>query len=552
MEKIWLKHYQPSVPEVINPDSYESLLDIFAESCNQYADKPALANLGQQITYREWETLSKHFATFLQQSLGLAKGTRIAIMLPNTLQYPIALFGAFLAGLTIVNVNPLYTIPEIEYQLNDSGVEVILVLANFAHVLEKALPKTQVKHVVVTELGDLFSFPKKQFVNFFVKYIKKMVPDWHIPHAIKFTDAMLKGKQQILKPIKLTREDIAFLQYTGGTTGIAKGAILTHRNMIANLLQAEVWVSPVCKKGEEIIITALPLYHIFSLTANLLTFTRFGALNVLITNPRDIPHFINELKKFSFTAITGVNTLFNALLNHPEFSKLDFSHLKVCLGGGMAVQQVVAERWKTITGTPLIEAYGLTETSPAACINPFDIPKYNGTVGLPISSTEVSIRDEKNQELGCNEAGELCIKGPQVMKGYWNNPSETKNVFTEDGWLKTGDIAIIDDQGFVHIVDRKKDMIIVSGFNVYPNQVEAVIASYPGVNEVAVVGIPDGSSGEIVKAFIVKKDPLLTVEAITHFCRENLTAYKIPKIIEFRDELPKTNVGKILRRALKE
>lgn len=552
VEKIWLKSYQSNVPAEINPDSYSSLIDLYHQGCNRYATKPALANLGHTITYQEWDRLSSQFAAFLQHNLNLKKGDRIAIMLPNTLQYPIALFGAFLAGLTVVNVNPLYTVPELVHQLNDSGAETILVLANFASVLEQALPQTKIKNVIVTQLGDLIPSPKGAIVNFVVKYIKKMVPHWHIPAAIGFKTALKNGKDKTLAPVKLTGDDIAFLQYTGGTTGVAKGAILTHRNMVANLLQAGAWISSICKEGAETVITALPLYHIFSLTANCLTFMKIGALNVLITNPRDLPLFIADLKKYKFTAFTGVNTLFNALLNHPELAKVDFSHLKLTLGGGMTVQKIVAERWKEATGCALLEAYGLTETSPAVCINPFNLQEYNGSIGLPIPSTIVSIRDDEGNELSVNEPGELCVKGPQVMRGYWNNEAETKKVFTADGWLKTGDVATIDENGFVRIVDRKKDMIIVSGFNVYPNEIEAVIASHPGVLEAAVIGYPDTVTGEVIKAFIVRKDPLLTPDAIKAYCRQHLTGYKIPKIIEFRNELPKTNVGKILRRALRD
>lgn len=551
MEKIWLKNYQPGVPAEINPDTYSSLVNIFNQNCVKYATKPALANLGHQLNYAEWHQLSTQFAAFLQHDLKLPKGSRLAIMLPNTLQYPIAVFGGFLAGLTIVNVNPLYTVTELVHQLNDSGAEAIIVLANFAHTLEQALPKTKIKHVIITQLGDLIPFPKGQIVNLVVKYVKKMIPDWNISHAIMFKAALASGKNRTLTPVTVTGDDIAFLQYTGGTTGVAKGAILTHRNMIANLLQAGVWISSVCKQ-DETIITALPLYHIFSLTANLLMFMELGALNVLITNPRDIPNFIKDLKRYKFSVITGVNTLFNALLNNPQFSSVDFSHLKLTLGGGMAVQKAVAERWQQTTGCPLLEAYGLTETSPAVCINPFNLDHYNGSIGLPIPSTLISIRDENNNELGINEPGELCVKGPQVMRGYWNNPAETEKVFTPDGWLRTGDIATVDEEGFVRIVDRKKDMIIVSGFNVYPNEVEAVIASHPGVLEAAVIGLPDNFTGETIKAVIVKKDPALTKEEIIAFCRKHLTAYKIPKVVEFRSELPKSNVGKILRRALRD
>jgi long-chain acyl-CoA synthetase len=552
VEKIWLKSYPQDVPAEINPDSYASLIDIFLESTEKYAHQPALDNMGSQMTYAEWLEKSRIFAAYLQQECGFQKGDRIAIMMPNLLQYPVALFGTLIAGLTVVNVNPLYTVPELVHQLNDSGAVGVVALANFAHIVEKALPQTpSVKKVIVTELGDLFKPIKGWIINFVVKYIKKMVPAWNIPTAIPFKKIMCNAAGHIFKPMVLSGADVAFLQYTGGTTGVSKGAVLTHRNMIANLQQASAWIAPVLVPGKEVVITALPLYHIFSLTANCLTFMKVGALNVLITNPRDIPGFVKTLSKVPFSVMTGVNTLFNALLHSPDFAKLDFSHMKFALGGGMAVQKAVAERWLQVTGTPLLEAYGLTETSPAVTINPLNLANFNGSIGLPIPSTDIMICDDQENEVSIGSPGELYIKGPQVMREYWHNPEETKKVFSKDGWLKTGDVATVDEQGFVRIVDRKKDMIIVSGFNVYPNEIEDVVASNPGVLEVAVIGVPDAGTGEAVKCFIVKKDQNLTKEDIIAYCRKQLTGYKIPKLVEFRTELPKTNVGKILRRALR-
>jgi long-chain acyl-CoA synthetase len=455
------------------------------------------------------------------------------------------------AGYTVVNCNPLYTEREIEHQLKDSGAELIVIMENFAHVLDKVVSRTPVKHVMVTQLGDMLDFPKRQLVNLVVKHVKKMVPDWNIPNAIQLRNALSEGSRHKMEKVEITHEDIAFLQYTGGTTGVSKGAILTHRNIIANLQQAHAWLAPFLK-GQEIIVTALPLYHIFALTANCLTFFKVGATNILITNPRDIPGFVKELAKYPFTAITGVNTLFNALINNPEFAKLDFRPLHVTLGGGMAVQRAVAERWKQITGVPLIEAYGLTETSPAATINPLDLEEYNGSIGLPISSTEVAIRDDAGNDLPIGASGELCIRGPQVMRGYWQRPEETEKVLMPDGFLRTGDVAVMDSSGFLKIVDRKKDMILVSGFNVYPNEIEDIIALHPGVLEAAAVGVSDPKTGEAVKLYVVKKDPNLTADQLIEHCRANLTAYKVPRQITFRNELPKTNVGKILRRELRD
>jgi long-chain acyl-CoA synthetase len=551
VQKIWLNYYSKGVPAEINPDQYPSINAIFDMACENFSNNPAFENLGEQLSYQEIKILASAFAAFLQQKLNLKKGDRVGIMMPNLLQFPIALFGILQAGGVVVNINPLYTPVELQYQLKDAEIDTLIVLANFANTVEKALSGTKVKHIIVTELGDSFSFLKRILVNFVVKKIKKMVPDYHLPGALHFRDVIATGKTLSLSPVTVLPEDIAFLQYTGGTTGIAKGAMLTQRNMVANMLQVKAWVSPLLKAGEETIVTALPLYHIFSLTANCLTFFEFGGLNVLITNPRDIPGFVKTLKKLKFTVITGVNTLFNALLHHREFKNIDFSHLKLALGGGMAVQQTIAERWEQVTGKPLSEGYGLTEASPVVTINPMELSYYSGSIGLPVSSTEVAILDENEREVALGQPGELCVKGPQVMKGYWKNPEETAKIFTSQGWLRTGDIVTMDEKGFIRIVDRKKDMILVSGFNVYPNEIEGVIAAHPKVLEVGVVGESDGASGETVKAVIVKKDASLTAQEIIQFCREKLTGYKIPKKIEFREALPKTNVGKILRRELR-
>ncbi len=552
MEKIWLKSYPPGVPAEIDVNEFRSLGDLFDRSVKRFADKTAYVCMGKAITYAELDAASARFGAFLQRDLGLPKGTRVALMMPNVLQYPIAMFGALRAGYTIVNVNPLYTARELEHQLKDSGAEAIVILENFAHTLEQVRAQVPIKHVIVTSLGEMLGFPKGAIVNFVVRRVRKLVPPWTLDGHLSFGDALARGAAHALQPVEVGHEDAAFLQYTGGTTGVAKGAVLTHRNIVANLQQAHAWISPVVTEGREIIITALPLYHIFSLTANCLTFIKIGATNVLIPNPRDIPGFIKELAKHRFTVITGVNTLFNALLNNPEFAKLDFSSLRVALGGGMAVQQAVAEKWKQITGVALVEAYGLTETSPAVTINPLDLKAFNHSIGLPISSTEVSIRDDDGIEQAIGQRGELCVRGPQVTPGYWNRPEETRRVFTADGFLRTGDIAVMDDKGFVTLVDRKKDMVLVSGFNVYPNEVEDIVANHPGVLEVAAIGVPDERSGEAVKVFVVRKDPALTAEALIAHCRENLTGYKVPHHVEFRDELPKSNVGKILRRELRE
>jgi long-chain acyl-CoA synthetase len=552
VEKIWLQTYPKDVPADINPNLYPSLVALFETNCQRFSNKTAFSNLGTELTYAELEEKSHHFAAFLQQELKLAKGTRVAIMMPNLLQYPIVLFGALCAGMTVVNVNPLYTPPELAHQLRDSGAEAIVVLANFAHVLEKALSQTAIKHVIVTEVGDLFGSVKGALVNFVVKHIKKMVPAWQIAGALKFNNVLQQGAQKSFQRVEINGDDIAFLQYTGGTTGVAKGAMLSHRNMVANVTQALAWFGDRLHPGEEIVIAALPLYHIFALTICSLAFLGVGAHAVLITNPRDIPQFIKTLRRLPFTIFIGVNTLYNALLNRPEFSRLDFKSLHLNVAGGMAMQRPIAERWRQLTGTFILEGYGLTEASPIVSVNPANITEFTGSIGLPMPSTDVKICDEEGKEVALGESGELYVKGPQVMPGYWQRPDETKKVFTEDGWLKTGDVVRMDAKGFMYMVDRKKDMVIVSGFNVYPSEVEEVIAAHPGVLEVGVIGVTSEKSGEVVKAFIVKKDPNLTEKDILDFCGEHLTRYKIPKIIVFRDELPKSNVGKILRRKLRE
>ncbi len=552
MDKIWLRSYQEGVPAEIDLSEFQSLGELFEKSVAQYRDRVAYINMGGQLTYGELDKLSRDFAAYLQSVLKLARGTRIAIMMPNVLQYPVCMLGALRAGYVVVNCNPLYTPRELEHQLKDSGAEAIVILENFAHTLEETIARTPVKHVVMARMGDLLGFPKGAIVNFVVKYVKKMVPSWNLPRAVNFNSALSKGAAAAFVPVPVLQEDLAFLQYTGGTTGVSKGAMLTHRNILANLAQAHAWIKPAVQEGSEVVITALPLYHIFALTANCFTFLKIGATNVLITNPRDIPGFVAELGKYPFTVLIGVNTLFNALLNNEAFAALDFSKLKVTLGGGMAVQKAVAEKWKKITGKPLIEAYGLTETSPAVTINPLNIPEYNGAIGLPVGSTEVAIRDDDGVDQPLGQPGELCVRGPQVMKGYYNRPEETAKVFMADGFLRTGDVAVMDEKGFLRIVDRKKDMILVSGFNVYPNEVEDVVALHPGVLEVAAIGVPNEKSGEAVKIFVVRKDPKLTAEAIIAHCRDSLTGYKVPHYVEFRDELPKTNVGKILRRALRD
>jgi len=551
MEKVWLKSYPPGVPEEVDLDAYASVTDVFEQAINRFGERPCFSNMGTTLTYSDMDRYTDQLASFLQNLPGMGKGDRVAVMMPNVLQNPIAIFAILRAGLTVVNTNPLYTPRELRHQLSDSGAKVIIVMENFCDTLAEVIADTPIQCVITTQLGDLLKFPKSVIVNLVVKYLKKMVPAFSLAHSITFKQALRAGSAQPHRPVPVTHDDLAFLQYTGGTTGVAKGAMLTHGNMTANMQQASAWIQDQVNEDDEVIITALPLYHIFSLTANCLVFMKLGALNYLITNPRDMRGFVKELQGLRFTALTGVNTLFNGLMNTPGFEKIDFSPMKLSLGGGMAVQQPVAERWQKLTGTPLLEAYGLTETSPAVCINPLNLRKFNGSIGLPVPSTEVSFQDEEGNILPQGEVGELCVRGPQVMKGYWNKPEETAKVLSSDGWLKTGDVAQMDEQGFVRIVDRLKDMILVSGFNVYPNEIETVIASHEGVLEVGVIGEPDADSGEVVKAVIVRKDPALDTATIIAHCRENLTAYKVPKIVEFRDELPKTNVGKILRRELR-
>lgn len=551
IDKPWLKTYPPEIPADIHLDSYSSIAHILESVCQKYPNHPAFSNFGTVLTFTDIDRLSKCFATYLLKDLKLSKGDRVAIMLPNILQYPIAIFGILRAGLVVVNTNPMYTPRELKHQLNDAAVSAIVVLDNFAKTLQDVLPETQLKHVILTRIGDQLGFPKSWIYNLVTRYIKRLVPAYQLPKAIAFNDALALGAQQQLTTPSVQSEDIAFLQYTGGTTGVAKGAVLTHRNMVANMLQASAWFGPHIRLGEEVMITALPLYHIFALTCNCLTFMNFGGLNVLITNPRDMPGFIKELSKTRFTAITGVNTLFNTLMNTDGFSRLDFSSLHMTFGGGMAVQRAVAERWKKITGCLLIEGYGMTESSPVASLNLLG-SEFNGSIGLPAPSTELSVQDDAGNHLPMGEIGELCIRGPQVMRGYWQKPEETKQVLSTDGWLRTGDMGKMDKDGFFYIVDRKKDMILVSGFNVYPNEIEDVIATHPGVLEVAAVGIPDEKSGEAVKVVIVRKDKQLTAEDIKAHCKLSLTGYKMPRVVEFRDSLPKTNVGKILRRELKK
>ncbi len=551
MEKFWLKSYPPGVPAEIDPSGYASLNAMVDQSFASFADRVAFVQMGREVTYRELDALTRDFAAWLQHEAGLQKGDRVALMMPNILQYPIAIFGVLRAGMVVVNTNPLYTAPELEHQLKDSGAKAILVLENFAHVLQDVVAHTAVKKVLVTAVGDMLGAPKSWIVNFVVRHKRKQVRPWHIEGAIDFRHALAAGRQHAVTPVALKHEDVAFLQYTGGTTGVSKGAMLTHRNIVANVLQAQAWIGPTFPKEACILISPLPLYHIFGLTANCLLFMLLGWKNVLITNPRDFPAFVAEMKKYPFTFMTGVNTLFNALLHTPGFESVNFSKLVVTLGGGMAVQQSVAEKWKQVTGRVLTQAWGLTETSPAACINPCE-EDFNGSIGLPIPSTEVSIRNDDGVELAQGEVGEICVRGPQVMAGYWQRPDETEKVMLPGGWLRTGDIGHLDAKGYVFIEDRKKDMILVSGFNVYPNEVESVIVTHPGVLEAAAVSQPDEKSGEVVAVFVVPKLPGLTEQDIIDHARKSLTGYKVPKHVYLRKELPKTNVGKILRRALRD
>lgn len=551
LNKVWLKRYPADVPAEINADRYTSLVELFEHAALQYADQTAFINMGQPMTYRQLDKQSRDFAAWLQQGLGLNQGDRVALMMPNLLQYPVALFGVLRAGMVVVNVNPLYTPRELKHQLNDSGASAIVIVSNFAHTLEKVVAETPIKHVMLTRMGDQLAPIKATLVNFVVKYVKKLVPKYHLPGAVPFRSALQQGAQMTYQRPTLTNSDLAFLQYTGGTTGVAKGAMLTHGNMQANLEQTKATYGKLLRAGKEQVVTALPLYHIFALTVNGLLFLDLGGTNLLITNPRDIPGFVKELSKFPFTAITGVNTLFNALLNDENFNKLDFSTLRLSAGGGMAVQKAVAERWEKLTGHYLLEGYGLTECSPLVSVNPYDITCHTGSIGLPVPSTDVRIVDDEDNDVAPGEPGELCIRGPQVMVGYWQRPDATEEVL-KNGWLHTGDVVTVDGEGFIRIVDRKKDMILVSGFNVYPNEIEDVLMQHPKVREAAAIGVPSDLSGEAVKVCIVKKDPSLTKEEVLDHCRRQLTGYKVPKIIEFRDELPKTNVGKILRRELRD
>ncbi|HSN21174.1 MAG TPA: AMP-binding protein [Usitatibacter sp.] len=552
VERIWLKSYPPGVPADVPVDAFASLRAVLERSCERFAELPAFTCMGRTLTYAQVDGLSRDFASWLQSAAGLGKGARVAIMMPNLLQYPVALFGALRAGLVVVNCNPLYTTRELEHQLNDAGAEAIVILENFAHTLQEVVARTSIRRIVTTQVGDLLGFPRSLVVNAAVKHVKRMVPPWSLPAPVAFNDALAEGRRHALTEPPLAHGDLAFLQYTGGTTGVSKGAMLTHGNIVANLEQVAAWICNGLEEGREVVITALPLYHIFALTGSCLLNLRIGAHNVLITNPRDLPAFVKELSRRPFSTMSGVNTLFNALLDTPGFAELDFSRLKLALGGGMAVQRAVAERWKRVTGKPLLEAYGLTETSPGACINPLvEGADYNGTAGLPIPSTVVTIRDDEGRILPVGETGEICIAGPQVMKGYWNRPDETARAMTADGAFRTGDIGLLTPEGYVKIVDRKKDMILVSGFNVYPNEVEDVIAMLPGVREVCAVPAPDERSGETVRAVIVRKDPSLTKEQVIEHCRRQLTGYKVPHIVEFWNELPKSNVGKVLRREVR-
>lgn len=555
MEKLWLKNYPAGVPAEIDASQFRSLAQLLEESFRTYADRRAFICMDHAITYGELDQLSHAFAAWLQ-SRGLRPGARVAIMMPNVLQYPVVLAAVLRAGYVVVNVNPLYTPRELEHQLKDSGAEAIVILENFASTLQAVLSATPVKHVVVASMGDLLGTVKGAIVNFVVRNVKKMVPAWELPHCVRFKDVLAEGRKMTLKPVNTGPDDVAFLQYTGGTTGVSKGATLLHRNIVANVLQSEAWMQPALAKGapidQVVTITALPLYHIFALTVCCLLGMRSGGLSILIPNPRDIPGFIKELQKYKFHMLPAVNTLYNALLNHPDFAKIDFSGLRVANGGGMAVQEAVAKNWLAKTGCPIIEGYGLSETSPSATCNPTNTDAFSGTIGLPLPSTDVSIRDDDGNELPLGQPGEICLRGPQVMAGYWNRPDETAKVMTADGFFKTGDIGVMDERGYTKIVDRKKDMILVSGFNVYPNEVEGVVAECPGVLEVAAVGVPDQHSGEVVKLFVVKKDPALSEADVIAFCKDRLTGYKRPKYVEFRTELPKTNVGKILRRELRD
>jgi long-chain acyl-CoA synthetase len=551
VDRIWLEHYPAGVPAEIDVDQYASVREMFEECCRAFARRPVFSCMGRTITFADLDALSSTFGAWLQ-GIGCTKGTRVALMMPNVLQYPICIFGTLRAGCAVVNVNPLYTPRELEHQLVDSGAEVIVVVENFAQTLQQVVARTKIRRIVVTSIGELLAI-KGRLVDLVLRRVKRAIPKWSLPGAIRFTDAMKQGRKRSLSRIPIGHDDLAFLQYTGGTTGVAKAAMLVHRNLVANMLQARAWLRPVLDENRrEVILTPLPLYHIFSLTANCLVFMSIGGENVMITNPRDIAGFIKEMRRYRFTAMTGVNTLFNALLNHPRLRSVDFASFRLALGGGMAVQEAVARRWKTVTGVPLVEAYGLTETSPAATINPFDGAEYNGSIGLPIPSTDVVLRDDEGNDVPADQPGEICIRGPQVMAGYWQRPAETAHAMTADGYFKTGDIGTMDARGYIRIVDRKKDMINVSGFNVYPNEIENVVMMHEGVVECAVVGVPDRKSGEAVKLYVVRRDERLKAQQLIAHCRTQLAGYKCPREVEFRSELPKSNVGKILRRELRE
>ncbi|WP_428851746.1 long-chain fatty acid--CoA ligase [Imbroritus primus] len=553
MDKIWLKHYPAGVPAEIDASQYASVPHLLEDSFSKYAARPAFECMGKTLTYAELDTQSRQFAAWLQ-ARGLAPGARVALMMPNVLQYPIALAAVLRAGYVVVNVNPLYTPRELEHQLKDSGAEAIVILENFAHTLEQVVARTAVRHVVVASMGELLGWPKGSIVNLVVRHVKKLVPAWQLPGSVSFRSALDAGKTLAMTPVHSQPGDLAFLQYTGGTTGVAKGAMLTHRNVIANLLQTEAWLQPGIHDKSKVltIVCALPLYHIFALTVCALMGMRMGARNLMIPNPRDIPGTLKELSKTEFHILPAVNTLFNALVNHADFAKVNWSSLMIAVGGGMAVQKAVADKWYARTGVPILEGYGLSETSPVASSNPPTATEFSGTIGMPLPGTDFAIRDDDGRDVPLGQPGEICVRGPQVMAGYWNMPAETAKVMTPDGFFKTGDIGIMDERGYTRIVDRKKDMILVSGFNVYPNEVEGVAAECPGVLEVAAVGVPDEHSGEIVKLYVVKKDPALTEADVLAFCKERLTGYKRPRHVEFRNELPKTNVGKILRRELRD
>ncbi len=552
MEKIWLKHYPAGAPAEIDPDQFASLKHLFEESFRKFPTRPAFSNMGRTLSYAQIDELSRRFGAWLQKEAGLKKGDRVAIMMPNVLQYPIATIGALRAGFVVVNVNPLYTARELEHQLKDSGATAILIFENACATLAEVIGRTPIRKVIVTGIGDQLGFPKGAIVNFVLRHVKKMVPAWSLPGTVRFNEMLAAGASMTLEPVTVTGEDIAFLQYTGGTTGVSKGAVLTHRNLVANTLQLVSFMPELLDLEDAVVITALPLYHIFALTTNCLTFTYVGGHNILITNPRDMKAFVEELGKVRFSFITGVNTLFNGLLNTPGFDQLDFSKLKVAMGGGMAVQAAVSERWKKVTGRHICQGWGLTETSPVGTANRQDDPEFTGSIGYPVPSTDISIFDDDGGELALGQIGEICLRGPQVMRGYWNRPEDTAKVMFPGGWLRTGDVGRMDEQGRVFIEDRKKDMILVSGFNVYPNEIEGVIAEMPQVVEVAAVAQDDEKSGEVVAVFVVKKDPALTAEQVVAYCRKELTGYKVPKAVYFRDELPKTNVGKILRRTLRD